>query len=405
MSTLGNGSPGPPPGKGMGWKLTISVVILAVALAVGFYLVHHHRAHDESELIAQTNQSASEPPTVDTVYVKPSPTSLPLVLPGETHGWYQSVIYARVNGYVDKWTADIGDKVHKGEVLATIDTPDLDAQLQASLEQLNVAQSETGVAQANADFANTTFKRWHDAPKGVVAPQETDEKRASYDSGIAQLKAAEAKVNAARAEVSRLRALESYKNVTSPFDGIITMRRIDVGNLVTAGSTTNTSPLYDIAQVDTIRVFASVPQDASGQITVGMITHTTSSSFPGRVFEGKVARTARAIDPQTRTLKVEVDIPNATLTLMPGMYVQVAFEIKRSSLLEVPASALLFRSAGPQVAVVDAHDDIDFRNVKIAVDNGNEVDIGSGVAAGDRVALNLSSQVTDGEHVNAVNSH
>ena len=347
---------------------------------------------------------AGEPAAVETIFVKPAPSSLPLVLPGETRGWYQSIIYARVNGYVDKWTADIGDKVHKGEVLATIHTPDLDAQQQAAQEQLSVAQAEIGVAQANAAFADTTFKRWHDSPKGVVAPQETEQKKAAYDSSAAELKAAQAKASAAQAEVSRLQALESYRQVTSPFDGIITMRRIDIGNLVTAGSTTNTSPLYDIAQADTIRVFADVPQNASGQIKVGMTTHTTSSSFPGRVFEGKVARTTKAIDPQTRTLKVEVDIPNPDLMLMPGMYVQIRFDISREALLEIPASALLFRSAGPQVAVVGSDGKIKFHDVQIAVDDGSVVDLGSGVAAGDRVALNLSSQVADGEQVTTVDA-
>ena len=264
----------------------------------------------------------------------------------------------------------------KAKLLATIHTPDMDAQLQAAQEQLSVAQAEIGVAQANAAFADTTFMRWHDSPKGVVAPQETEQKKAAYDSSAAELKATQAKASAAQAEVSRLQAMESYRQVTSPFDGIITMRRIDIGNLVTAGSTTNTSPLYDVAQADTIRVYADVPQNASGQITVGMATHTTSTSFPGRVFEGKVARTTKAIDPQTRTLKVEVDIPNPDLTLMPGMYVQIRFDISREALLEIPAAgALLFRSAGPQVAVVGSDGKIKFHDVKIAVDDGSVVDL------------------------------
>jgi RND family efflux transporter MFP subunit len=392
------------PDNRMGWKLAVFSVVLGAGLLIGFYLVHHHRSKEEAELADQTNLTSSEPATVDTVYVKPAPTSQPLQLPGETQGWYQSVIYARVNGYVDKWTADIGDKVHKGDVLATISTPDLDAQLKASIEQLSVAQSEIGVAQANAAFADTTFKRWHDSPKGVVAEQETEEKKAGYNSSVAQLKAAQAKASAAEAEVSRLQALEDYKEVDAPFNGIITSRRIDIGNLVTAGSTTNTSPLYDIAQADTIRVFVDVPQDVSGQIALGMPAHITSNNFPGRAFEGKVTRTSRAIDPQTRTLKVEVDVPNPDLTLMPGMYANVRFDISRSSLLEVPASAIVFRSTTPQVAVVDNDGKIRFRNVAIAVDDGSIVDVGSGIAAGDRVALNISSQVTDGELVKAVDT-
>lgn len=393
-----------PAASGTGLMLSIVVAIFALALAAGFYFVHHARSSQEEQLAAQAGQTAGEDATVDVVHVKPAPSSLPLVLPGETHGWYQSTIYARVNGYVGNWTADIGDKVRKGQVLATIETPDLDAQLQAAVQQFAVAQSEIRVAQANAEFALTTFERWKNSPRGVVAPQETDEKKAAYDSSVAELKAAQAKTNAAAAEVDRLRALEAYKQVTSPYDGIITMRHIDIGNLVTAGSTSNTSSLYGIAQADVIRVFADVPQDASGQIMVGMATKTTTNSFPGRVFEGKVARTARAIDPATRTLKVEVDIPNPNLMLLPGMYVQVSFEMHRSSLLEIPASAMLFRSDGPQVAVVDDSGQVKFHDVTIAVDNGDVVDIGSGLSPDDRVALNISSQIADGDHVNVIDT-
>jgi RND family efflux transporter MFP subunit len=387
-----------------GFKLTILVVLLAAALALGFYFVHHQRSSHEAELAAQTDQTSGESATVDVVHVKPAPSSLPMVLPGETHGWYQSTIYARVNGYVGKWTADIGDKVRKDEVLATIDTPDLDAQLDAARQQRDVAQADVRVAQANANFADTTFQRWKDSPRGVVAPQETDEKKAAYDSAVAELNAAQAKANAAQAEVDRIKSLQDYKQVTAPFDGIVTQRHIDIGNLVTAGSTSNTSFLYNIAQTDVIRVFADVPQDMSGQIAIGMAARTTSNSFPGRVFDGTVARTARAIDPATRTLKVEVDIPNADLTLMPGMYVQVSFAVKRSSLVEIPASAMLFRSTGPQVAVVGDDGTVKFHDVTISVDNGDVVDIGSGLSTGDRVALNLSSQISDGDHVNAIDT-
>jgi RND family efflux transporter MFP subunit len=388
----------------MGLKLTITVVIFAVALATGFYFVHRAKADHEAELEAQANQAGDEEATIDVVRAKAAPTSEPLKLPGQTHGWYQSIIYARVNGYVGNWTADIGDKVRKGEVLATIDTPDLDAQLQAAKEQLAVAQSDVGVAQANADFANTTFQRWKDSPKGVVAPQETEEKKAAFNSGMAELQAARSKVNAAQAEVDRLNALENYKQVTAPYDGIITSRHIDIGNLVTAGSTSNTSYLYNVAQTDVIRVFVDVPQHASGEIAVGMKADMTSNSYSGRVFEGTVARTSRAIDEQTRTLKVEVDIPNPELILVPGMYVEVTFEIARPSLVEIPASAMLFRSAGPQVAVVDNDGRVSFHNVDIAFDNGDLVDIGSGLTDGDRVALNLSSQIADGQQVNAVDA-
>jgi RND family efflux transporter MFP subunit len=219
-----------------------------------------------------------------------------------------------------------------------------------------------------------------------------------------QYNAAQAKVSAAKADVDRLQAFQDYKQVTAPFDGVITVRRIDIGDLVTAGSTTNTTLLYSIAQIDVIRVFVEVPQAASSQIVIGMPAQTTSNSFPGRAFAGRVVRTARAIDPQSRTLRVEVDIPNPELILLPGMYVQVRFDLKQDALLEVPASAMLFRTVGPQVAVVGEDGRVSFRNVTIAADNGDVVEIGSGLDADDRVALNLSSQVADGDRVSAVDT-
>lgn len=405
IGSIPRGTANSRPEGGMGWKLTIAAVLLAGGLSAGFYFVHHDRVDQRVELIAQANDVSSAVPTVDAAWVKPAPPSQPLVIPGETHGWYQSTIYARVDGYVQKWTADIGDKVHKGQVLATIATPDLDAQLQAAVQQLSVAKSGITVAQANTAFAKTTYERWRDSPKGVVAPQETDEKKAAYDSSVAELQAAQAKVSAAAADVQRLQAMENFKQVTAPFDGIITMRRIDIGNLVTAGSTSNTSPLYDLAQADVIRVFADVPQDASSQIAISTPVQVTSDNFPGRVFDGKVARTSRAIDVATNTLKVEVDIPNPDLTLMPGMYIKTTFEIHHNPLLEVPASALIFGTGGPEVATIDADGKVKFQDVKISVDNGSSVDIGSGLTRGERVALNLSSEIADGERVKAVNTN
>jgi len=381
--------------------LAIGAAVLGLVLAAGFFLVHHHRSDQDDTLRRETAQVASAPPIVDVVHVKRAPTTQPLSLPGETQAWYESTIYARVSGYIGKWFVDIGDKVKKGAVLATIDTPELDAQLRAADAKLKAAEAQVAVEKANSDFAKSTYERWKESPKGVVSDQEREAKKADFDSSVAKLEAARAQVNLNQADVESLKALTQFKEVTAPYDGVITSRRIDIGDLVTAGSTSSTTSLYNIAQSDTIRVFVDVPQSASSEMTVGMATAATTSEFPGRKFQGKITRTANSIDPVSRTLHVEVDIPNPDLTLVPGMYVEVAFELVKKALLEVPASAMLFRSTGEQVAVVGPDGKVRFRKVSIALDQGDFVEIGSGLSPGDRVALNISSEIDDGEAVTA----
>jgi RND family efflux transporter MFP subunit len=382
-----------------GLKLGVGVAVFATALAIAFVLAHHRRAAEVASLAYETESAAAAPLAVDVVRVQMAPKTEPLTLPGETRAWYQTTLYARVNGYVEKWLVDIGDRVKKGQVLATIETPDLDDQLTAAQAKLKASEAQVKVAQANADFAKSTYTRWWESPQGVVSDQEKQEKKQEYDGSAAQLDAARAQVNLDKADVERLSTLAQFKQVTAPFDGVITGRRIDIGDLVTAGSTQNTTSLYSLAQSDQIRVFVDVPQSAAVNLKEGAVAQTTSSDLPGKIFAGKIARTSNAIDPVSRTLHVEVDIPNPDMTLLPGMYVQVQFQVNRAGLLQVPASALLFRSTGPQVAVVDDQGKVNFRDVTIARDQGDVVELNSGLDANDRVALNISSQIIDGDKV------
>ncbi len=388
-----------PANSGTGLKLTIFAIVLAIALTVGFFIVQHRKASAELALVTQTTSNGTQATTVDVVEVQTAPPAESVGYPGDTRGWYESTIYARVSGYVGSWTADIGDHVKKDQVLATIDTPDLDAEYQSAIHQLAVSGSQVDVMQANADFAKTTFDRWRDSPKGVVSDQERDEKKAEYNRSMAQLKAAQAQVNADQANVERLKVLENYKNVTAPFDGVVTQRHIDIGDLVTAGSTSSTTSLYSVAQIDKIRVYVDVPQRASAGMVVGVPAVAVANEFPDRTFVGTVARTASAIDPATRTLHVEVDIDNPNGQLLPGMYVEVTFNLSHEELLQVPASALLFRASGPQVAVVGDDAKVHFHNVTIGIDNGDVVELASGVTAQEKVALNLSSQISEGDTV------
>jgi RND family efflux transporter MFP subunit len=360
--------------------------------------VHVIKSFHESILATATSENSSAPPLVDVITAKPAPSSISLTLPGETAAWYESTIYARVDGYVGKWSADIGDHVRKGQVLAVIETPDLDAQLAAAQAKLKAAQATVVARRADANFAKTTYARWRDAPKGVVSEQEREAKKAAYASGVAQLNEAQAQVNLDQADVNRYLTLTRFKQVIAPYTGRIVERKIDIGNLVTAGSTSSTTSLYRMVQDDPIRIFVDVPQDAAGDMKVKTPVQI-SAGHNGQIFHGKITRTANAINQQTRTLKVEADIPNSHQALVAGMYVDVSFKIPTEGLIEVPAAALVFRSKGPQVAVVGKDNRVAFRPVTIVRDNGNVVEVGSGIAAGDTIVLNISSQVTEGETV------
>jgi RND family efflux transporter MFP subunit len=383
-------------GGGLRWL----AIVLAVALAVSFLVVRHLKSNAATELADDTKVEALAEPVVEVIPAEAAPATWNLKLPGETAAWYDSKIYARVNGYVGKWLVDIGDHVEKGQVLATIETPELDADLAAAKAKLSASQAQVEVRQADADFAKSTFERWRDSPAGSVSRQEQESKKAAKDAAEAQLLAARAQVQTDEADVERYTALAEFKEVSAPFAGTITQRNIDIGNLVTAGSTTGTTALYRISLDDPIRVFVDVPQTASAQLLKPGVAATISTTGPAaRKFEGKVARTAMAINDQARTLRVEVDISNSDQAMVPGMYVQVAFQLKNNGAAQVPAAAMMFRAKGPQVAIVDGEGAIRFRDVQIGGDDGNVVQIADGVKVGEKVALNVSSQITDGEKV------
>lgn len=386
--------------SGTARRLSIIAAAVAIALGCGFLFVHHKNATTEANLASATQQEMTERPRVDVVTVTSPTATQPLMLPGETAAWYESTIYARVSGYVDKWFVDIGDQVKAGQTLATIDTPELDAELLAAKAKLKASEAQVAVKQAQANFAKTTYDRWRGSPKGVVSEQEREDKKANSTEAAAELNAAQAQVGLAQADVDRLSAFEQFKQVTAPFDGTIIQRRIDIGNLVTAGSTASTTPLYRITQDDPMRVFVDAPQRVAPELMKsGEVATITGNDLRNQRFEGKVARTAKAINPAARTMRVEIDLPNPDHALVPGMYVQVSFELKNSGLVQVPAAALLFRSKGPQIAVIDENGVVAIRDVTIARDDGNVVEIGSGLAIGDKVALNLSTQIVDGEKV------
>jgi RND family efflux transporter MFP subunit len=383
-----------------GRRLKKAAIVFIFVLAVAFIGVRLDRFFKERTIASGTQQESTAPPLVDVIEATPVGAVQHLALPGQTAAWHSSTIYARVSGYVAKWFVDIGDHVHKGQVMALIETPDLDAQLAAARAQLQAAQAQVLVRKAQSDFAKSTYERWRDSPKGVVSEQEREQKQADYQSAVASLKSAEADVGLDMARVNQYMAMSQFKQVTAPYDGAVSQRDIDIGNLVTAGSTSATTPLYVMTQNDPMRVFVDVPQSAAAELMHGRIpVEVQVPGSEGRIYPGSVTRTSDAINQQARTLRVEVDIPNGQSTLVPGMYVKVGFNLQPKGLVEVPAAALVFRSGGPQVGRVDKTGHISFRNVTIARDDGNIVELGSGVAPGDQLVLNVSSRIGDDELV------
>jgi RND family efflux transporter MFP subunit len=381
--------------KGLGLAGAVLLICCIAVTALRYFHAH---------AVARAGEIAyAAPPPVDVIIARPATAGQDLVLPGETAAWYETTIYARVNGYVAKWSVDIGDHVKKGQVLAVIETPELDAELEAARAQLKASQAQVEARKAEAEFSKTTNERWRDSPKGVVSDQERDSKKADFESSEARLYAANAQVNLDKSKVDQYTALAEFKQVRAPFDGTITERRIDIGNLVTAGSGSTTTPLYRMAQTDPLRIFVDVPQSASGELmSAGVPAEIRATGAVGGVFAGKIARSAESINAQARTMRVEVDMPNANHALVPGMYVNVAFRLPPRGLVEVPAAALIFRASGTQVAQVDASDKIRFADVVIARDNGSLVELASGVKPGDKLVLNISSQIAAGQTV-AVN--
>jgi membrane fusion protein, multidrug efflux system len=363
--------------------------IAAVLLAAGIV----PRLHASTALTQQVD--AQRALAVSIVPPKPAPASQELLLPGAVMPYVDASIYARTSGYVVHWYTDIGTKVKAGETLAVIQTPELDA-------QLNQARADEASAVANFNFAKSTSDRWQQMLKTQSVSQQ------DADTKTSDMQAKKAMLDAARANVARLTELVSYEKVVAPFDGVITARNIDVGSLVTAGGApgVNTpsagSGLFHMQQTSTLRVFVDVPQDDAASVNPGTEVYLTTQQYPGRRFPAKVARTAGAIDPTSRTLHVEIDVDNSDGTLLPGAYAQAHLGlVSAHPALELPVSALLFRPNGVTIAVAGNDGKVHLKAVTIGRDFGTHVEIASGLAPTDRVIDNPGDAISEGEAVQA----
>ncbi|HEV2468657.1 MAG TPA: efflux RND transporter periplasmic adaptor subunit [Candidatus Sulfotelmatobacter sp.] len=365
--------------------LMIVGIALLVLLVAGAVTLLQHASHERA-LAKETELQTV--PTVAVVHPVAEKPEVELVLPGSLLAFEESPIYARTNGYLVRWYRDIGSRVTEGELLATIDTPEVD-------QELNQTRAARQQMVAQLDLAKISAERWENLRKtDSVSAQEADTQTSAY-------KQAQANLAAADANVRRLEQLEGFKKVYAPFSGVITKRNVDPGALINAGAGATGRELFDIARVDPLRVYTSVPQAYAPYIKVGGETYVTLQEFPGQKFKAKIARTAEAIDPNTRTLLTEVDVPNKDGRLLPGSFGEVHFAVGSDvGKVTVPVNAMLFRSQGAQLAVVGPDNRIQLRPMNIGKDYGTSLEILGGVTTTDRVVINPPDSLEQGQLVN-----
>jgi RND family efflux transporter MFP subunit len=363
-------------------RAKILAAVALVLLAVGAGRTVLSRMSNDKALEARTSELATQ--YVQTAFPKSSDTGPTLALPGTLQGFVQAPISARASGYLRRWYKDIGSRVAQGELLAELETPEIDQQLSQALAARQQAASSLALA-------TSTVERWEALrKKDAVSQQELDERRSADAQARANLAAADA-------NVERLRQTESFKRVVAPFAGVITRRNVDVGDLIDAGGAGRA--LFLLSQTDPLRVYVSVPQAYSQLVKPGQEVIVTQAELAGRDFRGKVARTSASIDAATRTMQVEVSLPNPDGALLPGAYVQVALPMQSSRALVIPTNALIMRGDGMRVAVLDAAGRVNLRPVKIGRNFGNTVELLEGAAATDRLVLNPPDSLAEGDKV------
>jgi RND family efflux transporter MFP subunit len=363
---------------------TILFVIVIVLVVLGAVTLFQRRAQYQA-LAKETETLAI--PTVAVIHASVESTQEDLVLPGAMQAYVESPIYARTNGYLKKWYHDIGSRVRQGELLADIDTPEVD-------QQLSQARAELNTTQANANLSKITATRYQELIKtDGVSKQEVD-------NAVGDLEAKVANVKSAEANVRRLEELESFKHIYAPFSGVITRRSVDTGTLINAGNGGASQQLFSLAQTDPIRAYVSVPEAYAPSIRAGLGAYLELTQYPGQNFQGKVVRTAESIDPGTRTLLTEVDVPNHTGALLPGGYAQAHLQLRvTGARLAVPVNALLFRSEGLRAVVVDANHKTHLKALTIGRDYGTTLEVLQGLEPGDWIVLNPADSLEDGQEV------
>jgi RND family efflux transporter MFP subunit len=334
-------------------------------------------------------------PRVEIILPKLTASDRAILLPGSAQPLEETSIYARANGYVSKWFVDLGDTVKQGQLLAEIDTPELDQELEQARAQLAQSQAVLVQTKANRNLSATSLRRYERlTPAGVASQQELDQRQAQAQVDEANVDVAQAAVRAQEANIRRLGRLKSFARLIAPFDGKVTMRSIERGALVSAG---NGTAFYTIAAIDPTRVFVQVPQDVAPAVRTNMPAKVSVREYPGRTFDGKVSGAAGELNAATRTMTTVISVPNPKGELLPGMYVQVALTLPSSHrVLEIPATALLSDAHGTRVAIVDAEEKIRLLDVVVERDTGATIEISSGLVPDARVVKIASVELADG---------
>ena len=382
-------TPPPPLPPATPRKALLLIGLVLLLLVIGGIISFFVRLHDSHVLANETERESI--PTVAVVHPIAEKPDEELVLPGTLQAYEESPIYARTNGYLLRWYKDIGSRVAKGELLADIDTPEVDQELLQARATREQVAAQMDLAKINADRYEGLRKT------DSVSQQEADQQSSGYQQ-------AKANLDAADANVRRLEQLESFKRVYAPFTGVLTRRNVDPGALINAGSTGGGAAgkeLFDIARVDPLRAYVSVPQNYAPAIKNGMQASVTLPELPGQKFAGIVVRTAESIDQTTRTLLTEVDVPNKDGRLLPGSFGEVHFRTGiDAQKVTVPVNAMLFRQEGAQVAVVGSDGKVHLRRITIGRDYGTTLEVLGGVELGDRIVINPADSLEDGQQVN-----
>jgi RND family efflux transporter MFP subunit len=358
-------------------------VVIALVIVGGLRLLQRR---SQFQALAENTQVLAVP-TVAIIHPTAQPGDEDLVLPGTLQAYVESPIYARTNGYLKKWYHDIGTRVGKGEILAEIDTPEVDQQLQQ-------ARADLVTAQANENLSQITAKRYTELLRtDGVSKQEVD-------NANGDLAAKRAIVQSSEANVRRLEETKSFQRVFAPFSGVITRRNVDIGTLINAGNGGASQQLFFLAQTDPIRVFVNVPETYAPTIHRGLGAYLELTQFPGQKFQGQVVRTAEAIDLATRTLLTEVDVPNKSGQLLPGGYAQIHLQVKvQGQRLQVPVNALLFRSEGLRAVIIDGNHHVQLQPLEIGRDYGTSLEVLNGLKAEDWIVLNPPDSIEGGQEV------
>lgn len=355
--------------------------VLAAILLFGFYT----RFVEASDLKSRTSEE--DIPTVALISPIANGKTQALVLPGTLQAFYDAQIYSRVPGYVHAWYKDIGAHVKKGDLLATIDTPELD-------QQISQASADVGAAIAAQKLSGTTAQRWESLlPLDAVSRQDAEEKEEDLASKTGAVKAAQANLD-------RLRAMKEFARIVAPFDGVVTKRTADIGALVNGGPASNGNPLFAVSDIGHLRVYVDVPQSYSAQIMPGTTVSLTVPEYPDKTFPAKLLSTSNAISAQSSTLLVEFEVDNNDNLLKPGDYAQVSMSLPQgNAALRLPASALMFRASGLQVATINRDNHILMKRINIGTDLGTQVTIASGLSEKDRVVNNPPDSLSTGDKV------